>query len=96
MALVVEQNIDDLAVLAVDGVALERLHHHILAIGVLLARNLELLFLGGKLLDDLVHGDAGRLRGVEVPFAAVIGQCRSHRHNVSSNSEKVRKCDGPG
>ena len=53
LALVVEQNVVDLLVLAIDGVAVQRLHGHALPVGVLLARDLELLFLGGELLDDL-------------------------------------------
>ena len=47
-SLVVEENVDDGVILAVDGIAFERLNGDVLTIGVLLAGQLEFLFLGGE------------------------------------------------
>ena len=89
VALVVEQHVFDFLELAVHRVAVERLHRQRLAIGILLARNLEFFFLGGELLDDLLLGDALRRRRVEFAFAA-LGGGDATRFNARMPS--ARKC----
>ena len=74
---IVEENVADLVVFAVNGIAIQCLDFDVLRICVLLAGGLELLFLRGKFLDDLVDRDAGRLRRIERPLATVIGDGRN-------------------
>ena len=73
VALVVEQHVFHFLELAVHRVAVEGLHRQRLPIGILLARDLEFFFLGGKLLDDLLLGDALRGRRVEFALTALGG-----------------------
>ena len=77
IALVVEKHVFHFAELAIRSVAIERLHQQVLTIRVLLARNLELLLLGGEVLDDLVDRDTSGLRRIQRPFAAIGREQRS-------------------
>ena len=73
LALVVEQHVFHLLVLAVHRVAVERLHRQRLPVGIVVTRNLELFFFGGEFLDDVLFGDALRRRRVEFALTALGG-----------------------
>ena len=60
-----------LAVLAIDGVAVEGLNDVRLFVGVALAGDLELLFLLGKAVDDVLHADAVRLSFYKGAFSTL-------------------------
>src|SRR5512147_1670863 len=87
-ALVVEGDFHDLVILAVDGVAVHGLHLHILAVSVVVARLLELFFLGGEALDDLLHRDAFGLRRTQRAFLGEDGksQCGKEQNEESGIS----------
>ena len=68
-AAVVKQHVEDLLIFPVHRAALQRLHLHALRPGILLARRLELLLLGGKALDQLRDADA---LGRNVPEFALL------------------------
>ena len=70
---VVEKNVDHRLVLAIDHLAVQGLHYHALPPRVLFTRFLELLFLGGKFVNDFVDGNLLRLVGNERPLAAIVG-----------------------
>jgi hypothetical protein len=57
--------------LAVYCISIERLHLDALLPGVLLARLLKLLFLGGKPLDDFLYCDPLRLFETKLTLAAL-------------------------
>ncbi len=90
LAPVVEDHVEDLLVLAVDGVALQGLHLYALGPGVLLARHFELFFLGGKALDQIIDGDALGRDVVEHTFT-LLGKGRLHPKSQQAQRECAQR-----
>src|SRR5208282_4646434 len=67
-SLVVKGHVEHLLVGTVRGVAVERHYLDVLPVGVLIARLLELFFLGGEALDDFLDRDPLELGFVEGTF----------------------------
>src|SRR5215467_11399161 len=84
MALVVVSDIEHLAVLPRNRVAVQRLHLHVLAKRVLVARLFEFFLLGGKLLDDLLDSNALRLLGAEL---ALLSNCAAEENEYKNRRE---------
>ena len=87
-SLVVEGHVEHLLVGAVWGVAVEGHDFYILPVGVLIARFLELLFLGGEALDDFLDGDPLGLGFVE---GALLGACHLGHHDDGQHNERQQE-----
>ncbi len=90
VAAVIEQHVFHFLEFTVHRVAVEGLHSQRLAIGILLARNLEFLFLGGETLDDLLLSDVFRRRGIKLALSA-LGRSERRQGSVVSRAS-ARKC----
>jgi hypothetical protein len=78
LAFVVEQDVEDFMVLAVHGRAIDGLHFHVLAIGVLLASFGELGFFLRETLNYLIRSD---VLGGSIFQRALLGQSGNRPHD---------------
>ena len=77
----------------VDRIAVQGLDFHVLAVGVLVARLGEFLFLGGEALDDLLGRDALGLDVFERAFLGAHGQSRVRRQQGNTKQQTTRVAD---
>ena len=89
MALVVEHDVEDFVILAIDRVAVEGLHFYVLAVGVLVARLGEFRFLGGKALDNVFRRGAGGRSVLERTFLGARGQSRQSAGQHGQTNEQT-------
>src|SRR5208283_1665332 len=88
-SLVVEGHVEDLLVHSVRGVAVQRHDLYVLAVGVLIARFLELFLLVGEALDDLISRDPLGIRFVERALlcAGCLGKCNDRQEGAKQCGE---------
>ena len=92
LALIIENNVKNLLILAGDVVAVEHLHFHRLPVGVLIARRFEFFLFGGEALNNVVGCDSLGLGRIERPLLSKrVQRYHAQRNNQDSYPHEFHK-----